>query len=176
MKKRIEGVTVYGIDIGKNTFHVVGLDSTGKPTLHSKFRRDRLLAHFANTPAALIGMESCPGSQWLARKLQASGHSVKIIPAQFVKPYVKSNKSDIIDAEAIAEAATRPSMRFVEIKSETQVDIQALHRVRDHKVSARTRLVCQMRAFCLEYGVPIHQGIGKFRADFPRVLAMKKTT
>jgi transposase len=80
MKKRIEGVTVYGIDIGKNTFHVVGLDSTGKPTLHSKFRRDRLLVHFANTPAALIGMESCPGSQWLARKLQASGHTVRSSP------------------------------------------------------------------------------------------------
>jgi len=87
LKKRIEGVTVYGIDIGKNTFHVVGLDSSGKPVLHSKFRRDRLLVHFANTPAALIGMESCPGSQWLARKLQTSGHTVKIIPAQFVKPY-----------------------------------------------------------------------------------------
>jgi transposase len=104
MRKHIEGVMVYGIDIGKNTFHVVGLDGSGKPVLHSKFRRDRLLVHFANTPAALIGMESCPGSQWLARKLQASGHAVKIIPAQFVKPYVKSNKNDMVDAAAIAEA------------------------------------------------------------------------
>ena len=104
MKKCIEGVKVYGIDIVKNTFHVVGLDSLGRPVLQSKSRRDRLLVHFANTPAALIGMESCPGSQWLARKLQASGHTVKIIPAQFVKPYVKSNKNDMVDAAAITEA------------------------------------------------------------------------
>ena len=86
MKKRIEGVTVYGIDIGKNSFHIVGLDRAGKPVLHTKFRRDRLLDHFANTPAVLVGMESCAGSQWLARKLQASGHTVRIIPTQFVKP------------------------------------------------------------------------------------------
>jgi len=113
MKKLIDGVTVYGIDIGKNTFHVVGLDRSGNPVLHSKFRRDRLLVHFANTPAALISMENCSGSQWLARKLQASDHTIKIIPAQFVKPYVKSNKNDTVDAAAIAEAVTRPTMRFV---------------------------------------------------------------
>lgn len=95
-------------------------------------------------------MEACPGSQWLARKLQELGHVVRVIPAQFVKPYVKSNKNDIIDAEAIAEAATRPAMRFVEIKSEARVDIQALHRIRDQKVGLRTQLVCQMRAFCLD--------------------------
>ena len=116
-------------------------------------------------------MEACPGSQWLARKLKTMGHTVRIIPAQFVRPYVKSNKSDTIDAAAIAEAATRPSMRFVEVKSETQVDVQALHRIRDQKVASRTKLVCQIRAFCLEYGIAIHQGIGKFKADFPTVLS-----
>ena len=170
MKKRIEGVTVYGIDIGKNTFHVVGLDSTGKPTLHSKFRRDRLLVHFANTPAALIGMESCPGSQWLARKLQASGHTVRIIPAQFVKPYVKSNKNDMVDAAAIAEAVTRPTMRFTQIRQPEQSARQALHRVRDRYMSQRTGLINQMRGFLLEFGIAIRQGAGVFRLDVPRVL------
>ena len=120
MKEHIKGVPVYGIDIGKNTFHVVGLDSSGKPMLHTKFRRNWFLVHFANTPAALIGMEICPGSQWLARKLQASGHTVKIILAQFVKPYVKSNKNDMVDASAIAEAVTRPMMRFTQISQSMQ--------------------------------------------------------
>jgi transposase len=170
MKKRIEGVTVYGIDIGKNTFHVVGIDSFGKPVLHSKFRRDRLLVHFANTPAALIGMESCPGSQWLARKLQASGHTVKIIPAQFVKPYVKSNKNDMVDAAAIAEAVTRPTMRFAQVRQPEQSVRQALHRVRDRYMSQRTGLINQMRGFLLEFGIAVRQGAGVFKMDVPRVL------
>lgn len=116
-------------------------------------------------------MEACPGSQWLARKLQALGHTVRIVPAQFVKPYVKSNKNDLIDAEAIAEAVTRPPMRFVEFRSPAQIDLQALHRVRDRMIAHRTRLINQMRAFCLEYGIAIHQGAGKFRADMPKILA-----
>ena len=99
------------------------------------------------------------------------GHSVRIIPAQFVKPYVKSNKNDIIDAAAIAEAVVRPTMRFVQIKRPDQVDLQALHRIRDQLVSSRTRLICQMRAFCLEYGVAIRQGAGVFKIDLPRVIA-----
>jgi transposase len=107
MKKRIEGVTVYGIDIGKSSFHVVGLDAAGKPVVRTKFRRDPLLQYFANTVPATIGMESCPGSQWLARKLAMMGHAAKIIPAQFVKPYVKSNKNDMV-----AAAAALPSVRY----------------------------------------------------------------
>lgn len=119
---------VYGIDIGKNIFHVVGLGSDGVPVQKVRFRRDTLLQFFERAAPAIVGMESCAGSQWIARKLQALGHKVRLIPAQFVKPYVKSNKSDIIDAEAIAEAATRPTMRFAAIKSEEQADLQALHR------------------------------------------------
>jgi transposase len=115
-------------------------------------------------------MESCPGSQWLARKLQALGHRVRIIPAQFVKPYVKSQKNDTINAAAIAEAVTRPTMQFAAIKNTSQVDIQALHRNRDQLVSSRTRLTCQMRAFCLEYGIPIRQGAGVCKLDIPRVV------
>lgn len=95
---------------------------------------------------------------------------MRLIPAQFVKPYVKSNKNDIIDAEAIAEAATRPTMRFVAVKEEDQVDLQALHRIREQMVGSRTRLINQMRAFCLEYGVPLPQGAGIFKLDLPRAL------
>lgn len=165
---------VFGIDIGKNTFHVVGLDGTGAPIQRATFRRDTLLQFFERAARTVIGMEACPGSQWLARKLKAFGHMVRIVPAKFVKPYVKSNKNDIIDAEAIAEAVTRPTMRFVEIRSPEQVDLQALHRVRDRLVAQRTRVICQMRAFCLEYGIAMHQGAGKFKADLPRVVADKE--
>ncbi|MCS3765480.1 transposase [Bradyrhizobium centrosematis] len=163
--------TVFGIDIGKNLFHVVGLDAAGMPIQKATFRRDTLLQFFERAGPALVGMEACSGSQWLARKIAAMGHTVRIIPAQFVKPYVKSNKNDIIDAAAIAEAVTRPTMRFVELRSPEHIDLQALHRVRDRMMSQRTCLINQMRAFCLEYGIAIHQGAGKFKADLPRVLA-----
>lgn len=161
---------IYGIDIGKNVFHVVGLDSGGEPVQRARFRRDTLLRFFERAAPAIVGMESCAGSQWIARRLQALGHKVRLIPAQFVKPYVKSNKSDIIDAEAIAEAATRPTMRFAAIKSEEQADLQALHRVRDQMIGTRTRLINQMRAFCLEYGIALRQGAGLFKLDLPMVL------
>ena len=162
--------SVFGIDIGKNVFHVVGVDVGGQPVQKARFRRESLLQFFERTAPALIGMESCPGSQWLARKLIALGHRVRIIPAQFVKPYVKSNKNDIIDAEAIAEALTRPTMRFVAVRSTEQVDLQALHRMRSQLVSSRTRLINQMRAFCLEYGIAMRQGAGAFKLDIRRVL------
>jgi len=161
---------VYGVDLGKTWFHVVGRDATGRSLHRVKLSRSRIFPFFANTSAAVIGMEACPGSQWLARRLQALGHTVKIMPAQFVKPYVKSNKNDTIDAEAIAEAVTRPSMRFVQVKQTEQVDLQALHRARDLVVGTRTRLICQMRAFCLEYGIAMRNGAGAFKLDFLKVL------
>lgn len=164
---------VFGVDIGKNVFHVVGVDATGQPVQKVRFKRDTLLQFFDRAEPALIGMESCPGSQWLARKLMAMGHKARIIPAQFVKPYVKSNKNDIIDAEAIAEAVTRPTMRFVAIRSTGQVDLQALHRIRTQLVGTRTRLINQMRAFCLEYGIAMRQGAGVFKIDIQRVIADK---
>lgn len=171
MIRNMPRASVYGIDLGKNVFHVVGTDQAGSVVQRVKFRRETLLAFFERAEPALVGMEACPGSQWLARKLQALGHNVRIIPAQFVKPYVKSNKNDTIDAAAIAEAVTRPTMRFVEVKQPEQVDIQALHRVRDQMVSHRTKLICQMRAFCLEYGIAIRQGVGAFKASLPGILA-----
>ncbi len=170
MKRQLRTVTVFGIDIGKNSFHIVGLDSTGRPVMRTKFRRDQLLQYFANAQTATVGMESCPGSQWLARKLEAMGHTARIIPAQFVKPYVKSNKNDIVDAAAIAEAVTRPTMRFVQIRQPEQSARQALHRVRDRFMSQRTGLINQIRGFLLEFGIPIRQGVGVFRIDMPRVL------
>ena len=111
IRNKPRGATVYGIDLGKNVFHVVGADPTGAIIQRANFRRHTLLTFFERAEPALIGMEACPGSQWLAKKLQTMGHSVRIIPAQFVKPYVKSNKTDTIDAEAIVEAVTRPTMR-----------------------------------------------------------------
>jgi transposase len=162
---------VFGVDIGKNIFHVVGTDAAGLPVQKVKFRRETLLQFFERAEPALIGMESCPGSQWLARKLIGMGHDVRIMPAQFVKPYVKSNKNDLIDAEAIAEAVTRPTMRFVAIRSTEQVDLQALHRIRSQLVGTKTRLINQMRSFCLEYGVAMRQGAGAFKLDIHRVIA-----
>lgn len=161
---------VFGVDIGKTLFHVVGLDKAGAPIQKAKFRRDTLLEFFEKADATLVGMEACPGSQWLARKLQLLGHEVRILPAQFVKPYVKSHKNDVIDAEAIAEATTRPTMRFVGVKEAHQVDLQMLHRVRSRLVKNRTNLICQMRSYCLEHGVAIRQGAGVFKIDLERVL------
>jgi transposase len=165
-----EAAVVYGVDIGKTVFHVVAVDGQGQPVQRAKFSRATLLIFFANARAARIGMEACPGSQWLARKLQSLGHEVRIMPAQFVRPFVKSNKNDALDAEAIAEAVMRPTMRFVAIKRCDQIDTQALHRVRDRLMHSRTRLICQMRSFCLEYGLPIRTGAGVFKLDLPRIL------
>lgn len=161
---------VYGVDIGKNIFHIVGVNADGMPIQRLRCRRETLIQFFHRAAPAIVGMEACPGSQWLARKIQSFGHTVKIIPAQFVKPYLKSNKNDTLDAEAIAEAVTRPTMRFVEVKAVEQIDTQALHRARDQMVMHRTRLISQMRAFCLEYGVAIRQGAGVFKLDLPRIL------
>lgn len=171
MRNQPRGAVVYGVDLGKTRFDVVGCDASGQPIQRVKFSRDTLLAFFAAAPKALIGMEACPGAQWMARKLSELGHTVRIIPAQFVKPFVKSNKNDARDAEAIAEAVTRPTMRFVEIKPCEQLDLQALHRIRDRIVANRTQLICQMRAFCLEYGIAIRQGTGAFKLDFARIVA-----
>lgn len=165
-----QSVNVYGIDIGKNLFHVAGLDGAGHVVLRTKFRRKALLQFFSNAPVAIIAMEACPGSQWLARKLAGYGHTTRIVPAQFVKPYVKSNKNDTVDAEAIAEAATRPTMRFVASKHPDQTDLQALHRARDGLVYQRTAMISQMRGFLLEYGIACRKGVGAFKLDLVEAL------
>ena len=168
--KPIPETATFGIDIGKKVFHVVALNAAGAVIQRAKFSRDTLMAFFEAAPKVLIGMEACPGSQWLARRLTAMGHDARIIPARFVKPYVKSNKTDTVDAAAIAEAVTRPTMRFVEVRTPEQVDLQALHRIRDRLVVQRTALMNQARAFCIEYGLAMRVGAGGFHADIRRHL------
>lgn len=169
--RKAADAAIYGIDLGKSRFDVAACEASGAPVGKYKLTRRTILPFFEQAAPALIGMEACPGAQWLARKLAVLGHRVRIIPAQFVKPFVKSNKNDARDAEAIAEAVVRPTMRFVEIRSESQVDLQALHRIRDRVSANRTQLICQMRAFCLEYGIAMRQGAGAFKLDFAAAMA-----
>jgi transposase len=159
-----------GIDLGKTTFHLVALDCHAKVTIRKKFSRSQLLAFTANLPWSLIGMEACSGAHFLAAKLRDQGHEVKLIPAQFVKPFVKSNKNDFIDAEAIAEAVTRHNMRFVPIKTNDQLDLQALHRVRQRLVRRRTALINQIRGFLLERGLVFAKRPANLRRHMPLVL------
>ena len=126
-----------GIDLGKTTFHLVALGSSGKVLVKKKFTQKQLLAFTANLQTPLIGLEACSGAHFLGRALRQQGHDVRLIPAQFVKPFVKSNKNDFVDAEAIAEAVERKSMRFVPIKTYDQLDRQAIHRSRDRLVTRR---------------------------------------
>jgi transposase len=130
-------VAVIGIDIGKNSFHVVGLDARGAIGLRQKWSRGQVEARLANMPPCLIGMEACVGAHHLSRKLKALGHDARLMPAKYVRPYSKGQKNDFRDAEAIAEAVQRPTMKFVATKTAEQLDLQALHRVRERLVSQR---------------------------------------
>ena len=160
-----------GIDLGKTTFHLVALGDNGKVLLKKKFTQKQLIAFTANMQTCLIGMEACSsGSHFLGRALREQGHDVKLIPAQFVKPFVKSNKNDFIDAEAIAEAVDRENMRFVPIKTDDQLDLQALHRVRDRLMARRTALINQIRAFLLERGIVFAKSPIRLREALPEVL------
>jgi transposase len=159
-----------GIDLGKTTFHVVTLGERNRILFRRKFSRSQLLAYTANLPASLIGLEACAGSHFIGAVLREQGHQVRLIPAQFVKPYRKSNKNDFIDAEAIAEAVIKQNMRFVPIKTQEQLDWQAMHRVRDRLVRRRTSLINEIRGFLLERGItfaakPIH-----LRKNLPAVI------
>ena len=145
-------IAVAGIDIGKNSFHVIGLDKRGAIVLRQKWSRGQVEARLANTPPCLIGMEACVGAHHLSRKLQALGHDARLMPAKYVRPYSKGQKNDFRDAEAIAEAVQRPTMRFVATKTGDQLDLQALHRVRERLVGQRTGIINQIRAFLLERG------------------------
>jgi len=159
-----------GIDLGKTTFHLVALDCHAKVVLRKKFSRTQLLAYTAKLPWSIIGMEACSGAHFFAAKLRNQGHEVKLIPGQFVKPFVKTNKNDFNDAEAIAEAVTRQNMRFVPIKTDDQLDLQALHRVRDRLVHRRTALINQIRGFLLERGIVFRKGPANLRNQMPAIL------
>jgi transposase len=159
-----------GIDLGKTTFHLVALGDNGKVLLKKKFTQKQLITFTANMQTSLIGMEACGGAHFLGRALRAQGHEVKLIPAQFVKPFVKSNKNDFIDAEAIAEAVDRQNMRFVPIKTDDQLDLQALHRVRDRLITRRTSVINQLRAFLLERGLVFAKSPARLRERMPEIL------
>ena len=164
-------IAVVGIDIGKNSFHIVGLDDRGAIVLRQKWSRSQVEARLANIPPCLIGMEACVGAHHLSRKLNALGHDARLMPARYVRPYSIGQKNDFRDAEAIAEAVQRPTMKFVATKTADQLDLQALHRVRERLVSQRTGIINQIRAFLLERGVAVRQGQRFLRAELPRILA-----
>jgi transposase len=164
-------IVVIGIDIGKNSFHVVGLDQRGAIVLRQKWSRGQVESRFANMPPCLIGMEACVGAHHLSRKLKGLGHDARLMPAKYVRPYSKGQKNDFRDAEAIAEAVQRPTMKFVATKTADQLDLQALHRVRERLVSQRTGIINQIRAFLLERGIAVRQGQRFLRSELPRILA-----
>ena len=146
-------IDVLGIDLGKNSCSVAGLDANGTVVLRRRMTRESLVAFASKLPACIVAMEACCGAHFLGRTFAAQGHTVRLMSPEYVQPYVKSQKTDDRDAEAIAEAATRPTMRFVTLKSEAQLDLQVLHRARERLVTARTRLTNQLRAVLLERGI-----------------------
>src|ERR1700687_5735307 len=166
-------IAVIGIDIGKNSFHVVGHDARGAIALRQKWSRGQVEARLANIPRCLIGMEACVGAHHLSRKLASLGHDARLMPAKYVRPYSKGQKNDFNDAEAIAEAVQRPTMKFVATKTAEQLDLQAMHRVRERLVSQRTGIINQIRAFMLERGIAVRQGIGFLRTELPTILATR---
>jgi transposase len=155
-------IAVLGIDLGKNVCSIVGLDTSGAVVLRRRVRRDTLIDLVAKLPACIVGMEACCGAHHLGRLFAAQGHAVRLMSPEYVRPYVKSQKNDDRDAEGIAEAATRPTMRFVEMKTEAQLDMQTLHRSRERLVGERTALINQLRAVLLERGIVVPQGKRKF--------------
>ncbi|GAB3032752.1 IS110 family RNA-guided transposase [Bowmanella dokdonensis] len=151
-------IETLGIDLGKRSLHVIGWDEGEQQIKKAKFSRNKLLEFIAQLPPCTVAMEGCAGAHWLARKCQSSGHKVKLLPAQFVKPYVKSNKNDYIDAEAICEASRRPRMRFIQIKNEQQQLISAWCRIREGYVVQKNATSNKIHAFLLEFGVPQAKG------------------
>lgn len=163
-------ITTVGIDLAKNVFQVHAVDERGKAVLRKQLRRDQLTAFFVNLAPCLIGMEACASAHHWGRVLQRFGHTVRLMAPQFVKPYVKTNKNDVADAEAICEAVSRPNMRFVPIKSIEQQAILSVHRVRQGFVKARTAQANQIRGLLGEFGLIIPQGISHIAARVPALL------
>lgn len=162
---------IIGIDLGKTWFHLIGLDRDGAIVLKKKLTRSQLSAFAATTPRTIIAMESCAGSQFWGRVFAAGGHEVRLLPGQFVKPYVKTNKNDFNDAQAIAEAASRATMRFVPLKTTEQLELQASHRIRRRLVHERTAVINQLRALLLEYGIVTPLGRETFARRWSSLLA-----
>lgn len=163
-------ISAVGIDLAKNVFHVHGVNAHGKTVLQKKLSREQLKEFMTNLPSCLVGMEACGGSNYWARTFQRYGHDVKLMAAQFVKPYVKSNKNDHLDAEAICEAVQRPNMRFVSVKSIEAQDIQSVHRVRALLVKNRVALSNQIRGLLSEYGIVVAKTNNALIKKIPEIL------
>jgi len=166
----MDKITTIGLDLAKNVFHVVGCNEHGKIVRKRMLRRSQVLAYFVNLPVSLVGMEACASAHHWARELGALGHEVRLIPPQYVKPYVRGNKNDYNDALAIAEAVVRPEMRFVGVKTPEQQDIQALHRLRERRLGDRTALCNQLRGLLAEYGLVFPKGVATLRRRLPELL------
>lgn len=164
-------IRTVGIDLGKNVFHLVCMDEAGQIVKRRKCSRPQLFAFFNNLEPILVGMEACASAHFIARTLVEMGHDARLMPAQFVKPYLRSQKNDFLDAEAIAEAVQRPRMRLVPIKTREQLELQATHRVRDRLVGRRTAVSNQIRGLLVEHGITMRKGRGGFRGFVPGLLA-----
>ena len=167
-------LTSVGIDIGKDVFHLVGFNSDGKIVLRRKIRRSALVNEFEKLPPCIIGMEACLSAHFVSRTLRKLGFEPRIIPAIYVKPFIKGQKNDYNDAEAIAEAALRPNLKFVQEKTQDQLDLQALHRVRSRLVSRRTATINQIRAFLIEQGITVRTGAHALRNSLFAILENRK--
>ena len=163
-------VVTFGIDVGKTWFHLVGLDSRGAIVARQRFNRSQLLRYMGKLARCLIGMEASCGSHHLARQLLAIGHDARLMSAKFVRPFVKGNKNDYLDAEAIAEAVQRPTMRFVPVKTIEQLDLQAIHRMRSGLISRRTGVINQIRSFLQDRGITVSHGPGFLARALPELL------
>jgi len=167
-------ITTIGIDLAKSLFQVHGVNERGKAVLRKQLKRAQLSSFFVNIPTCLIGMESCGGAHYWARRLTELGHTVKLMAPQFVKPYVKTNKNDAADAEAICEAVARPNMRFVPVKTAEQQAVLALHRARQGFVKERTAQINQLRGLLAEFGLILPLGVHQFEKQLPLALADPK--
>lgn len=163
-------ITTIGLDLAKNVFHVVCCDARGKVVRKRMLKRGQLPEYFGKLEPVLVGMEACASAHYWARELQALGHEVKLIPPQYVKPFVRGNKHDYNDALGIAEAVVRPEMRFAAIKTPEQQDVQALHRLRERCLRSRTALCNQLRGLLGEYGIVLATGVGALRRRLPEIL------
>lgn len=163
-------ITTIGLDIAKSVFHLFAMSKTGRLVKKKQLKRNQVLSFMANIEPCLIAMEACGGAHYWARAFKNQGHEVRLIAPQYVKPFVKGNKNDYNDAEAIAEAAQRPTMRFVPIKSIEQQDVQNFHRQRERIKKERNALANQVRGLLAEYGVTIHKGIRAVSQSLPDIL------
>lgn len=154
----MQNVALIGIDLGKHSFHIHCQDKSGNALLRKKFTRTKLMQFLVTCPSSVVVMEACAGAHFMARRISDIGHEVKLISPQFVRPFVKSNKNDFIDAEAICEAASRPSMRFVQPRTETQQAMRALHRVRESLIRDKVKTTNQIHGFLLEFGISLPTG------------------